>query len=211
MTSEFIKNCRNIYAVGRNYRAHAVELANPVPDTAIFFGKSPACLCEGPAVKLPTSLGAIHHELEVVLRLGTQVPVGGFLDLACISHLALGLDFTARALQATLKSEGLPWFRAKNFHHAAYLTDWRDFSGSWSPLKFQLFKNDELVQDGDTRDMIFRPQALLSDLNRTLAFEEGDLIFTGTPSGVAPVWHGDRLRLFSVDLALDQALTVHMD
>lgn len=206
----FTEQCRNIFAVGRNYRAHAEELANPVPEAAIFFSKTPSCLCDGDAVRLPANLGPIHHELEVVLRLGADVPVGQYRDLACVSHLGLGLDFTAREYQSQLKSKGLPWFRAKNFHGAAFVTGWQPFSRDWHHLKFQLLKNGQLVQDGNTCHMLFSPQALLAELNQTLPLRNGDLVFTGTPSGVAPVQHGDILRLVSSDLGIDRTIEIRI-
>lgn len=205
-TTQLLNQCRNVYAIGRNYRAHAAELNNPVPSQPLLFSKSTASLCTGNRLQLATHLGTIHHELEVVLRVGQAVALGQFDGLACCSHVGLGIDFTARDVQTQLKQKGHPWLRAKSFQAATYISTLQPWDRWTEPLTFQLRRNQKLVQDGDTRHMIFSMSHLLAELNTFLPLMIGDLIFTGTPAGVGPVAPGDTLELLSSELATQTRL-----
>lgn len=204
---DLLQTCRNIHAIGRNYRAHVQELQNQQPEAPIIFGKAVASLCSGSKVQLPSDLGPIHHEIEIILRIGKHLGPGCFEDLNCISHIGLGIDFTARTLQGQLKQRGLPWHRAKSFQDASYIAALRPFQGPWRPLHFSLLKNGSRVQVGNTENMIFSIPVFLRDLNQHLPLEFGDLIFTGTPQGVGPVHLGDSFRLQCPDLKIDTTMT----
>ena len=210
-TSDLLKTAKNIYAVGRNYAEHIEELGNTRPVEPVLFSKSISGLCSDLKILLPGLLEPVHFELELVLRLGRDLDLREFRSLDCISHMALGVDFTARQLQERLKNEGLPWFRAKNFHNACFLGPLREVFALEEPLHFQLFQNGIPRQEGDTRLMLFSFDRILRFLNQTVALREGDLIFTGTPSGVGPVADGDRLRLCCRALQTDVELQIAYD
>ena len=204
-----LSDCRNIHAVGRNYVAHIEELGNQVPGEPVFFSKSLSSLTTSSELVFPEALKPLHYELELVLRIGSSIERNAFRDLSCISHIGLGIDFTARALQSELKQKQLPWFLAKSFQNACYLSPLKPFEAGHH--HFQLYRNQNLQQDGDSRLMIFDFAAQLSFLNRTLPLEEGDLLFTGTPAGVGPVEDGDRLLIRCSELALEQELSIRFE
>lgn len=207
---ESLIHCRNIYAIGRNYQAHARELNNPLPLRPLLFTKTLSSLTTQPLLQLPGSLGPIHHEVEIVIEIGQYLRPGHFANLDCLSRIGLGIDFTAREEQTKLKTKGHPWLRAKSFHHAAYVAELVPFNQSLPALQFQLKRNDILVQNGTTEDMIFNLDRLLTDLNQTRSLQKGDLIFTGTPEGVGPVENGDRLELVCESLNIHKRASVTM-
>lgn len=203
-----LNSVRNIHAIGRNYVKHILELGNAIPDQPVLFSKSPSCLSTGDQVLLPRLLGPIHHELELVLRIGRRIPVGHYVDLSCISHVALGLDFTARDVQTALKQKGLPWHLGKNFADGCYVTDFTDSFDLEQPLHFSLHINGQARQIGDSSLMIHSFDAMLRFINRTIPLEEGDLIYTGTPEGVGSVAEGDQLSLRCDQLQIAAELRV---
>lgn len=205
-----LDSVRNIHAIGRNYVAHALELGNAVPKEPVIFAKSPATLVTGDSVRLPAGMGDLHHELELVLRLGQNIPVGDFSGLDCISHIGLGIDFTARSRQKALKEKGLPWHLAKNFRDGCYVTGLTHEFSSHQNFRFSLSVNGEIRQDGDSSLMLFPFAALLAHINQSIPLMKGDLIYTGTPEGVGPVEDGDMLRLCCAGLSIEQDLTVHI-
>ncbi len=186
-----------VICIGRNYRGHAKELNNPVPDRPIFFMKpQSALLMNNRPFFYPDFSRNIHYELELVIRIcrpGKYIPLehgGSFFD-----QVALGLDLTARDLQQQCKEKGLPWEIAKCFDGSAPLspfvatekTDTRN-------LAFYLLKNGEKVQESTSKEMIFDFNALISYVSQFMTLKIGDLIFTGTPAGVGPVQIGDHLE-----------------
>ncbi len=203
-----LNSVRNIHAIGRNYVKHILELGNAMPDQQVLFAKSPSCLATGDQVLLPSLLGPIHHELELVLRLGRALPVGHYVNLSCISHMALGLDFTARDVQTALKHKGLPWHLGKNFADGCYVTNFTEAFDLEQAFHFSLHINGEARQVGDSSLMIHSFDAMLRFINRTIPLEEGDLIYTGTPEGVGTVASGDILQLRCDQLGIDQTLRV---
>lgn len=178
---------RNIWAIGRNYRSHAEELGNEVPEEPLVFLKAGSCEV-GANVKivLPEGVGAIHFELELGLQFGKGLEV----ERAC-----LAVDLTARELQGKLKSKGHPWTKAKSFKNACPVGPF--FSvGSLSELEnfsFELLKNGDVVQEGNTSRMIFSLPDLVEYVKSYYPVCEGDLLLTGTPSGVGVVELGDVL------------------
>lgn len=203
-----LRDVRNIHAVGRNYVAHTRELGNAQPAQPVLFSKSPATLAHGDAVHLPAAVGTVHHELELVLRIGVDLPVGAFRDLSCISHVGLGIDFTARDRQTALKNAGLPWHLAKNFRDGCYLLGLTAGADPAAPRTFTLDVNGTRRQSGDSSLMVFSPAHVLAFLNATHPLAAGDLLFTGTPEGVGPVAHGDTLHLACPDLGLEGRVAV---
>ncbi len=202
------QSARNIYAVGRNYAAHIDELGSARPQEPVVFAKSVSSLTISRRLAFPRQLAPVDHEVELALRLGADVPLGAFAGLGCVSHIGLGVDFTARALQKKLKAGGLPWHRSKSFRHACFLGPLREGVDLDSPIHFELQLNGQTRQLGDTGQMLFGFAAILGFINQTAALREGDLVYTGTPSGVGPVAHGDAIRLISAELKTDLALEV---
>ena len=206
-----LNQTRNIHAVGLNYTAHIEEMGSRRQKEPLLFGKSPSCLSTEPKVHFPASLGEIHHEAELILRMGKSVPLGTFRDLGCLSHIYMGIDFTARALQTHCKKNGLPWHRAKSFRHAAWVAPVEKEADPHNPLTFHLEVNGKTRQQGDTRKMIHGFEEILGYINRTFDLHEGDLVYTGTPSGVGPVVNGDTVRVVCPQLDTDQTVAVRID
>lgn len=188
-----------ILCVGRNYTEHAKELNNPVPQSPMLFIKpATALLNQGKPFFYPAFSKDIHYELEVVLRIcknGRHVDpafAGTYFD-----QIALGIDFTARDLQGKLKEKGHPWEIAKAFDHSAVVSSFVDLPVHHQEgIRFELHKNGEVVQSGNTADMIFSFNDLISYSSQFFKLQTGDYFFTGTPAGVGPVQVGDVLEGF---------------
>src|SRR5690554_2011016 len=186
-----------IICIGRNYVAHAQELENEVPENPIVFIKpESSILKKGNDFKLPSFSSNIHYECELVLKIGkTGKDIAKENALSYIDEIGLGLDLTARDLQDIQKQKGLPWEIAKAFDNSTVLVDFIPFDLS-SPLQysFDLLKNKEIVQKGDPQLMVFDFKTVLHYVSQFFTLEKGDLIFTGTPSGVGKLEEGDILE-----------------
>ncbi len=166
-----------LFCIGRNYVEHARELSNPLPSEPVVFLKPDSSLARLP---FPAAVGQVHFEGEWVVRLNEFLKPG---------HMTVGIDFTARDLQSTLKAKGLPWEISKGFDGSAVLGDWVPFREG--NLKFTLELNGKVVQSGDTSLLIFGLDFILEYLSLLFELKEGDVVFTGTPSGVGPTCAGD--------------------
>ncbi|GAC1633395.1 MAG: fumarylacetoacetate hydrolase family protein [Nevskia sp.] len=192
-----------IFCIGKNYADHVEELAHLgyAPDgECVVFMKPPSCIVPlGDAIPLPQGRGEIHHEAELVVMLtggGADIGVDEALDN--VAALTLGLDLTLRDLQTQLKNKGKPWELSKAFDGAAPLGDWKPFlEQDLQALEFTLQVNGELRQHGRTRDMLYPVAQQISILSQTWALMPGDIIYTGTPKGVAALVPGDRAVLES--------------
>jgi len=180
--------------------AHAKELKDSPPEFPIFFMKHEACLVRNnkPFFLLDFSQ-EIHHEVELVVkitRLGKKIEKK-FAN-RYYSELGLGIDFTARDLQKIAKEKGLPWEAAKAFDHSAPISKFLPLSGfdDIQKLDFHLDINGKTVQKGNSMDMIFPVDELISYVSQFMTLKTGDLLFTGTPEGVGPVAIGDRLEAY---------------
>jgi len=186
-----------IYCIGRNYAEHARELNNPVPTEPIIFSKpATAALRENKAFYLPDFSQNVHYEVEVLLKVGKPGRrISEDKALEHISHIGLGIDFTARDIQDRCKAKGHPWEIAKAFDHSAVIGDWisREELPAGS-IRFSLLKNKQTVQQGDTDDLIFPFERLISVISGYFTLMQGDIIFTGTPEGVGQVHEGDLLE-----------------
>lgn len=186
-----------IICVGRNYVDHIKELSNDKPtDPVIFIKPDTALLDSTQAFYYPSFSSDVHYELELVFRVGK---VGKNIEAKFahkyIDAVGLGIDFTARDVQSRLKEKGLPWEKAKAFNGSAFVSSMRpiveaDFSQS---IDFQLLKNGDLVQQGNSELMIWNIAELIADISQYFTLKTGDYIFTGTPAGVGPVQIGDTL------------------
>lgn len=188
-----------IICVGRNYKKHAEELGNQVPEEPVIFMKpDSAILRQRDAFYIPDFSSDVHYEAEIVIklnRLGKRIQ--SKFAHKYFAEFTLGIDFTARDIQAKLKDKGLPWEKAKGFDNSAVCGDWLTAKEyDLTNLTFELHKNGELVQKGNTKDMLFSVDELIEHTSQYFTLKIGDQIFTGTPEGVGPVVHGDVLEGF---------------
>lgn len=187
----------NIYCIGRNYSEHAKELGNSVPDVPMVFIKPSGTIAySGDTVHLPSQSKDVHHEVELVAavsKTGKNISRKTALDF--IAGYGIGIDFTARDLQQKAKEKGHPWSVAKGFDSFAPISSFikKDKVENPGNLNLSLSVNGELCQNGNTSQMIFPVEELISYLSTIFTLQPGDLIFTGTPSGVGPVKSGDVL------------------
>lgn len=193
-----------IICIGRNYVEHAKELGNAVPTSPLLFMKPASCIRHvSENVTLPTALGECHYECELVIQIGKDLSQATLDDVQeAVIAVTLGLDLTLREVQNQLKSAGLPWERSKCFDGAAVLGNWVNVVGesftdfrTGKNITYQLFINEELRQDGNTAMMIFDIPALLVEISHAFSLQQGDIIMTGTPSGVGKLNVGDTLTM----------------
>lgn len=189
-----------VIAVGRNYINHAKELNNPVPEAPVIFMKpDTALLKDNRDFYYPDFSKDIHYEVEVVLRICNEGKhVSKKFAHKYYDAVGLGIDFTARDLQTELKQQGLPWEMAKAFDHSAVISSLipKEEITDMHSLEFSLDKNGQEVQRGNTRDVIFDFDTLISYISSRITLRKGDLLYTGTPAGVGPVQIGDKLEGF---------------
>ena len=184
-----------IICVGRNYADHAKELGNAAPKEPVIFCKPDSAILQprNPFV-IPPWTKEVHHELELIIRIGK---VGKYIEpkyaLSYVDSISVGIDFTARDIQSELKKAGLPWEKAKGFDGSAAIGKWIKGSPNKKNYQIQLFKNNDLAQKGNTRDFIFSIEEIICHISQFFTLKSGDIIFTGTPSGVASVEAGDEL------------------
>lgn len=189
-----------IICIGRNYVMHAKELKNPVPEKPVFFMKpETALLLRNRPFFYPEFSKDIHYEVEMVFRINK---VGKYIDEkfahTYYDKLAIGIDLTARDVQSECKAKGLPWEVAKAFDSSAPLSDFIPVSEfeSVHNINFSLKKNGQLVQEGNTRDMLFTIDRIIAYVSQFVTLKIGDLIYTGTPAGVGPIAIGDEFEAF---------------
>jgi 2-keto-4-pentenoate hydratase/2-oxohepta-3-ene-1,7-dioic acid hydratase in catechol pathway len=189
-----------IICIGRNYTEHIAELKNERPDEPVVFLKpdSAVLLKQHPFV-IPEFSNEIHHEIEIIVRINK---VGKYIDTKFAhkyyDELSVGIDFTARDLQDKLKEKGLPWEKAKGFDGSAVIGDFLHKSNfnSLENLIFELTNNGQTVQKGTTQNMLWKIDELISYVSQFFTLKIGDIIFTGTPAGVAKVNPNDVLEGF---------------
>jgi 2-keto-4-pentenoate hydratase/2-oxohepta-3-ene-1,7-dioic acid hydratase in catechol pathway len=195
------RHAPRIFCIGRNYAEHIRELGEPDARQCVVFMKPHTSLVPaGGPVAIPTDRGAVHHELELVVQVGREgwrIPADRAREH--IAAITLGIDLTLRELQAQLKQSASPWELCKAFDHSAPI-------GALKPLRddldldaieLQLRVNGERRQSGHTRDMLFPIPRLIEILSRTWRLLPGDLVYTGTPSGVGPLVPGDVVEVES--------------
>jgi acylpyruvate hydrolase len=190
-----------IICIGRNYREHALELGNATPEEPVFFCKpDSAILLKGHPFFIPEWTNDLHYEVELVYRISRLGKhIAEEFAPRYYTEVGLGIDFTARDVQEELKKKGLPWEKAKSFDGSAVVSEefipLHEFSNA-KEISFSLKKNGVDVQLGNSRDMVFSIDRIIAHVSRYMTLKMGDLIFTGTPSGVGPVMIGDNLEGF---------------
>ena len=189
-----------IICIGRNYVNHAKELGNDITSEPLFFLKPDTAIQpKGHPFFIPNFSNNIHYEVELVIRINKT---GKYIEEkfahTYYSQIGLGIDFTARDIQEKCKSKGLPWEKAKGFDGSAQIS--RNFIDKsdldLNNISFSLQKNGEQVQLGNSKEMCFNFDAIITYISKFYTLKIGDLIYTGTPEGVGPVVAGDKLKGF---------------
>ena len=187
-----------IFCIGRNYVDHAKELGNEVPDNPVIFMKPPTALIKGnKSFYYPEFTNDLHYEGELVVKINKNgKSIQSKFAKNYYNEISLGFDLTARDIQTKQKEKGLPWEIAKGFDGSAPIGEFieldtaRNDSGE---IEFQITKNDEIVQLGNTALMIYSIDVIIEYLSKFFTLQKGDLIFTGTPKGVGALQIGDHL------------------
>ncbi len=187
-----------IICIGRNYPQHAEELGNDKPESPVVFIKpDTAKLQKRLPFYIPPFSNQIQHEVEVLVKINR---IGKCIEEKFAhkyyQEIGLGIDFTARDLQKHLKQNGLPWEKAKAFDGSALIGNWftKDHFTDLNQLDFELKKNGAVIQEGNTSEMLWSIESLIAEVSRFFTLKIGDVIFTGTPAGVGPVYPNDILE-----------------
>ena len=184
-----------IICVGRNYVAHAKELGNEAPtEPVIFLKPDSSILNQREPFYIPDFSNDIHYETELIIRINR---IGKHINEKFAhkyyDQISIGIDFTARDLQQKLKEKGLPWELAKGFDRSAVVGKWQNKENFTAPYTFTMHLNKQLAQQGDTSLMLFSIDKIIAFVSQYYTLKIGDIIFTGTPSGVGKVSPGDVL------------------
>jgi len=192
-----------LICIGRNYAQHISELKSEKPtEPVIFLKPDTAILLKNQPFFIPDFSNEVHHEVEVLVKINR---VGKYID-SKFAHkyyeqIGLGIDFTARDLQKQLKEKGLPWEKSKAFDGSAVIGKWVSKTSykNLNKLSFSLLKNNETVQSATTEDMLWGIDEIIAYVSRFFTLKIGDIIFTGTPSGVGKVESNDSLKGYIAD------------
>lgn len=200
-----------ILCIGRNYAAHAAEMKSAVPSIPMVFLKpSTSLVGSGGAIVIPPMSKDVHHEVELVVAIGKAgKDISRDQAMSHVAAYAVGLDMTARDIQAKAKEKGHPWSVSKGFDTFAPIGEFVSAGEIRDPhnVTVRLTVSGEVRQDGSTKDMIFPIDELIAYCSSIFTLEAGDLIYTGTPEGVGPVVTGDVL-VATVDGCPDLTVTV---
>lgn len=187
-----------IICIGRNYAEHAKEMNAAIPKEPVFFLKPDTSLLkDNQPFYYPDFSKEIHHEIELVLKISkTGKNIAPEFANKYYDEIGIGVDFTARDIQAACKEKGLPWEKAKAFDNAAPLGKFLDKKKfpDVNNIQFKLLINGRTIQQGTTKDLLFSFDNIISFVSQFITLKTGDLIYTGTPEGVGPVKIGDRLE-----------------
>ena len=189
-----------IICIGRNYTEHIAELENERPEHPVIFLKpDTSILLKKQPFFIPDFSSEVHHEVEILVRINR---IGKHIDKKFAhkyyDEIGLGIDFTARDIQSELKQKGLPWEKAKAFDGSAVVGKWlpKTIFDTVDNIDFRLEKNGAVVQQGNTNLMLWKIDALIEYISKYFTLKIGDIIFTGTPSGVGKVIANDKLKGF---------------
>ena len=189
-----------IICIGRNYSDHIKELSNEKPkEPVVFIKPDSSIIAKNQNFIIPAFSDEIHHEVELVLKINK---VGKYIDKSFsnkyYNQIGLGIDFTARDIQNQLKEKGHPWEKSKAFDNSCMVGDFINIEEieNISNINFELKKNSKIVQSGNSSNMLWKIDEIISYVSQYFTLKIGDLIFTGTPSGVSKVTSGDFLEGF---------------
>lgn len=192
-----------IICIGRNYAEHAKEMKAELPSEPVFFMKPETALLKETDFYLPDFTNDLHHEIELVLKI---CKAGKHIEEQFAhkyyDQIGLGIDFTARDIQTECKLKGLPWEKAKSFDNSAPIGKFENKTKFiLNNINFSLTINGQQKQLGNSSDLIFSFDQIISFVSKFVSLKVGDLIYTGTPSGVGPVKIGDKLEGFINDVS----------
>ena len=200
-----------IFCIGRNYADHVKEMGNELPDEPVIFMKPKSALVQNHTpFYYPEFTNELHFECELVVRISKN---GKYIQEKHAQNyynaISVGIDFTARDIQNHLREKRLPWEKAKSFDNSAAVGTFVDMTPAINKnnINFSLAKNKEIVQNGNSGDMIFSIDAIISNISNYFSLNIGDLIFTGTPAGVGECMVGDSLEAY---LEKDCLLTIEI-
>jgi 2-keto-4-pentenoate hydratase/2-oxohepta-3-ene-1,7-dioic acid hydratase in catechol pathway len=189
-----------LICIGRNYTEHIAELQNEKPtDPVVFLKPDTSILLKKQPFFIPDFSNDVHHEVEILVKINK---IGKHIDKKFAhkyyDEVGLGIDFTARDVQAALKAKGLPWEKAKAFDGAAVIGNWLPKSNfaNVNNINFTLKRNNEVVQKGNTAFMLWKIDEIIEYVSKYFTLKIGDIIFTGTPAGVGKVSANDVLQGF---------------
>ncbi len=188
-----------IICIGRNYSDHVKEMGSELPKAPLFFMKpDTALLLKNRPFFIPDFSNEIHHEVEIVVRICKMGKhIQSKFAHKYYNEIGLGVDFTARDIQKQCIINGNPWEIAKSFDHSAVVSEFTPLNNQdIQNINFSLKINNQIVQQGNTRNMIFEVNDIIAHISKFVTLRIGDLIFTGTPSGVGKVTIGDKLEGF---------------
>lgn len=195
-----------IFCIGRNYVEHANEMGNEIPSEPVIFMKPKSALLQANTpFYYPEFTNELHAEAELVLRICKN---GKYIQEKhagkYYNGISVGIDFTARDIQDELKAKGLPWEKAKAWDNSTVIGKWIDITPviKKDDINFCLYKNKELVQQGNSGQMIFGFDTIVANISNYFSLNIGDVIFTGTPAGVGECVVGDELEGFVEDESL---------
>ena len=195
-----------LICIGRNYTEHIKELENERPtDPVVFLKPDTSILLKKQPFFIPDFSEDVHHEVEILVKINkVGKHIAKKFAHKYYDESGLGIDFTARDLQSKLKAKGLPWEKAKAFDGAAVIGDWLPKSDieDVNAINFSLRKNDEIVQKGNTSLMLWKIDEIIEYVSKYFTLKIGDIIFTGTPSGVGKVIANDKLKGYIEDKQL---------
>jgi 2-keto-4-pentenoate hydratase/2-oxohepta-3-ene-1,7-dioic acid hydratase in catechol pathway len=192
-----------ILCVGQNYARHVKELGSTAPEAPLWFWKpGSAIIRDGDEIELPQGIGAIHHEVEMAVRIGKvlrrETPAS---TLRHLDGVTVANDVTARDLQSQAKKLGRPWDQSKGYDTFLPLGAWQPVPTDLQSLQLRLSVNGQLRQQGSTRDMTWTVAQLLATASQWTTLHPGDVLLTGTPEGVGPLANGDRIEAELVGIA----------
>lgn len=189
-----------IICIGRNYAEHARELKSTVPSEPVFFCKpDTALLIRNRPFFIPDFTQDLHYEVEIVVKINKLGKnISEKFAHTYYEEIGVGIDFTARDLQRNCIEKGLPWEMCKGFDYSAVINKFlkKEELGDLQNIDFRLEQNGKVVQQGNSRDMIFSIDKLISYVSKFMTLKTGDYLFTGTPVGVGPVVINDKLEAF---------------
>ena len=195
-----------LICIGRNYTKHIEELKNERPtDPVVFLKPDTAILLKKQPFFIPDFSDDIHHEVEILIKINKAGKhIAKKFAHKYYNEISVGVDFTARDLQSQLKTKGLPWEKAKAFDGAAVIGKWisKTKLKNLDDISFSLYKNEMLVQQGNTSLMLWKIDELIEYVSKYFTLKIGDVIFTGTPAGVGKVFANDKLKGYIDNLEL---------
>lgn len=189
-----------VVCVGSNYAKHIKEMGSIMPTEPLLFIKPETAICDlRQPLSIPQGFGAVHHEIELAVLIGSTLKQAGEQHVAqAIGGYGIALDLTLRDVQAGCKKAGQPWEKAKGFDNSCPLSGFipvSEFEGDPQDVELKLTVNGEVRQQGRTADMIHKIVPLIAYMSRYFTLRAGDVILTGTPEGVGPMQSGDKLAL----------------